>query len=118
MPRRAKNPKPVIVDLEENVKFTEEQLFTPPTIKDGILMEIYLEDKYTMYIANQEIRDKIKANNGYCLNNPNARCMCKEWKLLDEEATCSCGAYKKVLNDPEKFRKMREHSLSGPRFKD
>lgn len=113
MPRRSKNPKLITSE----VNFSDEQLFTPPKNPDGLLMEDYLNDKYTMYYASKETFEKIKANNYNCLTNPECKCMCHAWKYLDAEGICPCGVYKKVLNDIETFRKKRSATLSGPKFK-
>lgn len=48
----------------------------------------------------KEIRDKIKANNGYCpcslIKNEDTKCMCKEFKQQVKEGIlgeCHCGLY-------------------------
>ena len=47
----------------------------------------------------EEIRKKLKENNGYCpcklLRNEDTKCMCKEFREINE-GTCHCGLYKKV----------------------
>ena len=46
-----------------------------------------------------EIRKKIKANDGYCpcsiVKNEDTKCMCKEFREVDE-GTCHCGLYIKI----------------------
>lgn len=48
----------------------------------------------------KEIREQLKANNGYCpcvlQKIPNSKCMCKEFRdMIDrgETGTCHCGLY-------------------------
>lgn len=48
----------------------------------------------------KEIRDKIKANNGYCpcslIKNEDTKCMCKEFKQQVKDGIigeCHCGLY-------------------------
>lgn len=44
----------------------------------------------------EEIRKKLKENNGYCpcklLRNEDTKCMCKEFREMDE-GMCHCGLY-------------------------
>lgn len=46
-----------------------------------------------------EIRKKLKDNNGYCpcalIKNEDTKCMCKEFRELNEEGECHCGLYVK-----------------------
>lgn len=43
-----------------------------------------------------EIRQQLKANNGYCpcalVKNADTKCMCKEFREMTE-GTCHCGLY-------------------------
>lgn len=43
-----------------------------------------------------EMKKKIKENNGYCpcslIKNPDTKCMCKEFREMDE-GVCHCGLY-------------------------
>lgn len=45
-----------------------------------------------------EIRQKLKANDGYCpcklVKNSDTKCMCKEFRDM-EEGECHCGLYMK-----------------------
>ena len=48
----------------------------------------------------KEIREKLKANNGYCLcrirKTEDTKCMCKEFRDMmerNESGTCHCGLY-------------------------
>lgn len=47
----------------------------------------------------KEIREKIKANDGYCpcsiTKNKDTKCMCKAFLEMDE-GTCHCGLYIKT----------------------
>lgn len=48
-----------------------------------------------------EIRQKLKENNGYCpcvlVQNDDTKCMCKEFRKMTE-GTCHCGLYVKTAN--------------------
>lgn len=47
----------------------------------------------------KEIKNQLKANNGYCPcaleKTKDTKCMCKEFREM-EEGTCHCGLYIKV----------------------
>lgn len=49
-------------------------------------------------ILNAEIREKVKANDGYCpckiQHIPDTKCMCKEFRE-QESGECHCGLYYK-----------------------
>ena len=48
----------------------------------------------------KEIREKLKANGGYCpcklIKNEDTKCMCKEFLDQQELGECHCGLYIKV----------------------
>ena len=48
----------------------------------------------------QEVRKKLKENNGYCpcvvIQNDETKCMCKSFREQDYEGECHCGLYIKV----------------------
>lgn len=48
----------------------------------------------------KEIREKLKANGGYCpcklIKNEDTKCMCKEFLDRQELGECHCGLYIKV----------------------
>lgn len=48
----------------------------------------------------EEIRQKLKDNNGYCpcrlVKNEDTKCMCKEFIEQEELGECHCGLYVKV----------------------
>ena len=50
----------------------------------------------------KSIRDRLKANGGYCpcrlVKNEDTKCICKEF-LEQEEGMCHCGLYIKVKGD-------------------
>ena len=54
----------------------------------------------TEYVA--EMRKKLKENAGYCpcsiLKNADTKCMCKEFREMDE-GMCHCGLYIKVQEE-------------------
>ena len=47
----------------------------------------------------EEIREKLKANEGYCPcrieKTPDTKCMCKEFREQTTEGYCHCGLYYK-----------------------
>ena len=49
-------------------------------------------------ILNAEIKEKVKANDGYCpckiQHTPDTKCMCKEFRE-QENGECHCGLYYK-----------------------
>lgn len=49
-----------------------------------------------------EIKRKLKSNGGYCpcalLKNEDTKCMCKEFREMDE-GMCHCGLYYKVKEE-------------------
>ncbi len=50
----------------------------------------------------REIKHRLKDNNGYCpcslLKTPETKCMCKEFREM-EEGACHCGLYIKTVSD-------------------
>lgn len=50
----------------------------------------------------REIRQKLKANNGYCpcslIKNEDTKCMCKEFRE-SESGWCHCGLYHKECEE-------------------
>lgn len=49
------------------------------------------------------MRKSLKANNGFCpcaiVRNADTKCMCKEFRDMDEGA-CHCGLYIKIKDEP------------------
>ena len=47
-----------------------------------------------------EIRENVKASNGYCpcaiWHNPDTKCMCKEFREQSVPGECHCGRFAKV----------------------
>jgi len=59
----------------------------------------------------EEIRQKIKDNNGYCPNakekTNDTKCMCQDFLLLDKEnMNCKCGLYFKKARTEEEIKKF------------
>lgn len=54
----------------------------------------------------KDIRERLKANGGYCpcvlKQTPETKCMCKEFLEQDFEGPCHCGLYVKVEASDEK----------------
>jgi len=50
----------------------------------------------------KEVKCRLKDNNGYCpcslLKTPETKCMCKEFREMDE-GMCHCGLYIKTTSD-------------------
>lgn len=48
----------------------------------------------------EEIREKIKANDGFCpcsiKRTPETKCMCKEFIERQSSGKCHCGLYEKI----------------------
>lgn len=110
----ATNPDQDFIDAHEG--FTREQVFEYP--KTPLLMKIYIEDKYMVLknpdIKFDELKQKIKDNNFYCLSKPKSkdnRCMCEQFLMSDCEGPCQCGLYTKKLRDNDSFEKIRVASL-------
>ena len=53
-----------------------------------------------------EIKDFVRANNGYCpcaiWQNEDTQCMCKEFREQEEPGECQCGRFKKVVDEDGK----------------
>jgi hypothetical protein len=51
--------------------------------------------------VNPGIRDAVDANDGYCpcaiWQNPDTRCMCREFREQTEAGECHCGRFEKVV---------------------
>ena len=51
----------------------------------------------------EEIKNKLKANDGYCpcriTKSQDTKCMCKEFRELKETGICHCGLYKKIITE-------------------
>lgn len=49
------------------------------------------------------VREKLKNNDGYCpcalSQNPDTKCMCKDFREQNEEGFCHCGLYFKQLEE-------------------
>lgn len=52
-------------------------------------------------IGGAEIIEALKANDGYCpcrrTKTADTKCMCKEFRELEESGICHCGLYKKTV---------------------
>lgn len=52
---------------------------------------------------NPSIRENVEANNGYCpcaiWQNPDTKCMCKEFREQTEPGECHCGRFVKVREE-------------------
>jgi hypothetical protein len=50
--------------------------------------------------VNPSIKENVEANNGYCpcaiWQNPDTKCMCKDFREQDEPGLCHCGRFEKV----------------------
>lgn len=50
----------------------------------------------------EQMREKIRANNGYCPcvidKTPDTKCMCKEFRMM-KSGTCHCGLYIKEIQE-------------------
>lgn len=87
--------------IKQKLSKEEEQnnVVTKGEVKYKILMNPDRE-KYN------EIREKLKSNNYYCLTHPNERCMCKEFTNSEVENTlCGCGLYMKQLRTEQEIKK-------------
>ena len=55
----------------------------------------------------KEIRDKLKANGGYCpcrlSKNEDTKCICKEFREQEEDGYCHCGLYFKEFEKSSDF---------------
>jgi hypothetical protein len=55
---------------------------------------------------NPGIRENVAANNGYCpcaiWQNPDTKCMCKEFREQNEPGLCHCGRFEKVVDNDGK----------------
>lgn len=51
----------------------------------------------------QEIAEAVKNNQGYCPcaleKNPDTKCMCKEFREMENSGVCHCGLYKKTVTE-------------------
>lgn len=51
---------------------------------------------------NPSIKEDVDKCGGYCpcavAHVPDTKCMCKEFRELDEPGTCYCGRYEKVVD--------------------
>lgn len=49
------------------------------------------------------IRADVEANNGYCpcaiWQNPDTKCMCREFRKQKEPGLCHCGRFEKVVGE-------------------
>lgn len=102
--------------IDSHEGFTREQVFEYPTTP--LLMKIYIEDKYMVFknpdVNFDELKQKIKDNNFYCLSKPKSKdthCMCEQFLMADCEGPCQCGLYTKKLRDTESFEQVRVASL-------
>lgn len=55
----------------------------------------------------EQMRKKIRANNGYCPcaleKSPDTKCMCKEFRSM-ESGTCHCGLYTKEIKESNSWK--------------
>jgi hypothetical protein len=55
---------------------------------------------------NPDIGAIVVANNGYCpcaiWQNPDTKCMCKDFREQTEAGECYCGRFEKVVSDDGK----------------
>lgn len=53
--------------------------------------------------VNPSIRENVKASGGYCpcaiWQNPDTKCMCREFREQSEPGPCRCGRFEKVMDD-------------------
>lgn len=52
-----------------------------------------------------EYRELVEANNGYCpcaiWQTPDTKCMCKEFRDMNEPGECTCGRFEKVEDNEQ-----------------
>ena len=52
-------------------------------------------------VGSLEIVEAIKENDGYCVcaidKTPDTKCMCKEFREMEEDGVCHCGLYQKTI---------------------
>lgn len=68
---------------------------------------IIIGDRFSYAVSSdtdlvKEIRTQLKENGGYCpcsiVKNEDTKCMCKEFREMEEEGSCHCGLYYKKKN--------------------
>lgn len=80
-----------------------------------------IEAKYKIFMhqdinKRNELRQKIKNNNGYCISRdehiPKNHCMCEQFKNRDSEGWCKCHLYYKELRTEKQAAAFKSSKLS------
>ena len=62
-----------------------------------------MDRKLTIIEINPDIRELVKANDGYCPcaieRNPDTKCICKAFREQTEPGECHCGRFAKVYGE-------------------
>ena len=52
-------------------------------------------------VGGNDIVEAIRANDGYCVcaieKTPDTKCMCNEFREIEEDCICHCGLYQKTI---------------------
>ena len=52
-------------------------------------------------VGGEDIKKAIKENDGYCVcaveKTPDTKCMCKDFREMEEDGLCHCGLYQKTF---------------------